>query len=110
MKKIRTNLKIIKKTDIQLRVKDYKYQFQIMMMHESLKILGIMMDIAMDTLLNSSIFLLYVNQYRDALKMMFEQKYLHQNDVFLFNNFSIASKYSLPKAKWTMVHYLILKI
>ena len=72
--------------EIKLRVKDYKYQFQIMMVHPSLEILGILMDIAVDALVKSSIFLLFVNQYKDPLKLIFEQKYLHRKDVFLFKN------------------------
>ena len=71
---------------IKLSVKDYQYQFHMMMVHPSLEILGILMDIATDALLKSSIFLLYVNQYKDPLKMIFEQKYLHRKDVLLFNN------------------------
>ena len=72
--------------EIKLRVTDYKYQFQIMMVHPSLEIVGILMDIAVDALLKSSIFLLFVNQYKDPLKLIFEQKYLHRKNVFLFNN------------------------
>ena len=72
--------------EIIVRVQDHVHQFEMMINHPQLKCMRYLIDIAVDVLRKSAIFLHFVNHYLDPLKHIFEQQFLHRKDLCLFAN------------------------
>ena len=77
---------VMKDEDYKLNVMDYNHQFEILFKHFSFQCINICMQIAVDVLRKSAIFLFFVNLYGDPLRYIFEQRFIHRQNLFLFNN------------------------
>ena len=71
---------------IKVKADEYNHQFRMILKHWTFRCLEICLEIAVDVLRKSAIYLHFVNQYSDALKHIFEHKFLHPQNLYLFNN------------------------